>query len=61
MSKCPSKSPSRRGVDKRKDSRNQMIMVAGPTGKRQYEKNERNSYSPTESFHKIGKQLAMTN
>lgn len=64
MSKCPSKSPSRRGVDKRKDaydSRNQMIMVAGPTGKRKYDKAERNSYSPTESFHKIGKQLAMTN
>ena len=32
MSKCPSKSPSKRGNDKY-DSRNQMIMVAGPTGK----------------------------
>ena len=38
-----------------------MIMVAGPTGKRQYDKADRNSYSPTDSFHKIGKQFVMAN
>lgn len=46
MSKCPSKSPSKRGGDKKYDSRNQMIMVAGPTGKKKLEKQERNSFSP---------------
>ena len=62
LSKCPSKSQSKRAsCEKRQkdadkyDSRNQMIMVAGPTGKQQYDKtNQRRSYSPTESFHKIG-------
>ena len=68
-SKCPSKGPSKRNGDPKRlakeqekyDSRNQMIMVAGPTGKRNYELGERHSFSPTESISKIGSQIALKN
>ena len=59
-----SNSPDKRnGPDKRKevyDSRNQVIMVPGPTGKENL-KHSDISMSPDESFVRVKKQLTMTN